>query len=231
MQELKERIVKEGKVVDVVAGENTLELTGLTKAGYNVYMLLKQEDGKASRIRSVSLKGLWTLGDVNKDDVVDLTDVAVLLDKITENESVSLSTGDINGDGVVDMTRVEEARSILHRGNEINQMMKVVGEEGTSAEDYIIYQKGELLDSVYLQQNSFDPIDAACSPDRQREEFGILYDALMASYDLDDKNEIRGFFNQLRQEFLDWHGTEFESPEFYAQEKKISEFYKSKAVE
>ena len=117
-------------------------------------------------------------------------------------------------DGVVDMARVEEARSILHRGNEINQMMKVVGEEGTSAEDYIIYQKGELLDSVYLQQNSFDPIDAACSPDRQREEFGVLYDALMASYDLDDKNEIRGFFNQLRQEFLDWHGTEFESPEF-----------------
>ena len=69
-------------------------------------MLLKQEDGKASRIRSVSLKGLWTLGDVNKDDAVDLTDVAVLLDKITENESVSLSTGDINGDGVVDMTDV-----------------------------------------------------------------------------------------------------------------------------
>ena len=133
--------------------------------------------------------------------------------------------------GVVDMDRVEQARAILKRSNEINQMMKVVGEEGTSAEDYIIYQKGELLDSVYLQQNSFDPIDAACSPDRQREEFGILYDALMASYDLDDKNEIRGFFNQLRQEFLDWHGTEFESPEFYAQEKKISEFYKSKAVE
>ena len=101
-----ETIVKEGKAVDVVAGENTLELTDLTKAGYNVYMLLKQEDGKASRIRSVSLKGLWTLGDVNKDDVVDLTDVAVLLDKITENESVSLSTGDINGDGVVDMTDV-----------------------------------------------------------------------------------------------------------------------------
>ena len=105
--------------------------------------------------------------------------------------------------GVVDMGRIEEARAILTRGNEINQMMKVVGEEGTSAEDYIIYQKGELLDAVYLQQNSFDPIDAACSPDRQREEFGILYDALMASYDLDDKNEIRGFFNQLRQEFLD----------------------------
>ena len=133
--------------------------------------------------------------------------------------------------GVVDMGRIEEARSILRRGNEINQMMKVVGEEGTSAEDYIIYQKGELLDSVYLQQNSFDPIDAACPPERQREEFDKLYDALMKSYDLEDKKEIRGFFNQLRQEFLDWHGTEFKSPEFYEQEKKISEFYRSKAVE
>ena len=133
--------------------------------------------------------------------------------------------------GVVDMGRIEEARAILTRGNEINQMMKVVGEEGTSAEDYIIYQKGELLDAVYLQQNSFDPIDAACPPERQRQEFDKLYEALMASYDLEDKNEIRSFFNQLRQEFLDWHGTEFESPEFYAQEKKISEFYKSKAVE
>lgn len=101
-----ETIVKDGKGVEVAAGENTVELTDLTKAGYNVYMVLTQEDGAVSVIRSVSLKELWSLGDVNKDDVVDLTDVAVLLDKITDNESVSLSIGDINGDGVVDMTDV-----------------------------------------------------------------------------------------------------------------------------
>ncbi len=134
-------------------------------------------------------------------------------------------------DGVIDMKDVNAARAILHRGNEINQMMKVVGEEGTSAEDYIIYQKGELLDAVYLQQNSFDPIDAACSPERQSKEFAVLYDALTRSYALDDKKEIRGFFNQLRQEFLDWHGTEFETPEFFEQEKKISDFYTAKAVD
>ena len=73
---------------------------------------------------------------------------------------------------------VEAARAILLRSNEINQMMKVIGEEGTSDEDYILYQKGELLDAVYLQQNSFDPIDAACSPERQLHEFNILYDVL-----------------------------------------------------
>ena len=133
--------------------------------------------------------------------------------------------------GVVDMDRINRARGILIRSTEVNQMMKVVGEEGTSSEDYIIYQKGELLDAVYLPQNSFDPIDAACVPERQRREFDRLYDAMMRTYDITDKREIRSFFNQLRQEFLDWHGTEFESPEFEAQEKKISDFYMSRVID
>ena len=115
--------------------------------------------------------------------------------------------------GVVDRERVE-----------------VIGEEGTSDADYTVYQKGELLDAVYLQQNSFDPIDAACGPDRQRYEFDVLYDVLKRDFRLDDKKEIRAFFNQLRQEFLDWHNTEFRTPEFEAQEKRLKDFYLSKAA-
>ena len=133
--------------------------------------------------------------------------------------------------GVVDMDRVNTARGMLIRGTEVNQMMKVVGEEGTSSEDFIIYQKGELLDAVYLQQNSFDPIDAADIPERQCREFDRLYDAMMKTYDITDKTEIRAFFNQLRQEFLDWHGFEFNTPEFDQQEKKITDFYMSRAID
>ncbi|MBR0090740.1 MAG: V-type ATP synthase subunit A [Lachnospiraceae bacterium] len=132
--------------------------------------------------------------------------------------------------GVIEMDRVEKARGMLIRSIEVNQMMKVVGEEGTSNDDYVIYQKGELLDAVFLQQNSFDPIDAACVPERQNKEFDLLYDAMMQTYDLPDKKDIRQFFNQLRQEFLDWHGTEFESEAFKAQEKKISDLYMSKVA-
>ena len=132
--------------------------------------------------------------------------------------------------GVVDMSRVEEARGILRRSSEINQMMKVIGEEGTSAEDYILYQKGELLDAVYLQQNSFDPIDAACEPERQAHEFNVLYDVLTRDYALSDKKEIRAFFNQVRQEFLDWHGTVYGTPEFAAQETKLTDLYRSKVT-
>ncbi|MGN0733942.1 MAG: hypothetical protein ACI4LC_07205, partial [Emergencia sp.] len=132
--------------------------------------------------------------------------------------------------GVVDMDRVNEARAVLRKSVEVNQMMKVVGEEGTSTEDYITYQKGELLDAVYLQQNSFDAIDAACPPERQRIEFDVMYDVLFTDFEFDEKKEIRAFFNQLRQEFLDWHGTRMGTPEFDAQKQKIIDFYNAKAV-
>ena len=110
-------------------------------------------------------------------------------------------------------------------------MMKVVGEEGISAEDYITYQKGELLDAAYLQQDSFDPIDAACSPARQRREFALMYEILTHTYSTEDKSEIRGFFNQLRQLLLDWHTIEFETEEFDRQEERIRNFYLLKSWE
>ena len=131
--------------------------------------------------------------------------------------------------GVVEQDKVEKARAILLRSTEVNQMMKVVGEEGISAEDYITYQKGELLDAAYLQQDSFDPIDAACSPARQKREFAVMYDILMHTYPSEDKGEIRSFFNQLRQLLLDWHTMEFETEQFERQEEKIRNFYQLKS--
>lgn len=130
---------------------------------------------------------------------------------------------------IVDGDRVAYARQVLRRSIEINQMMMVIGEEGTSAEDYILYQKGELLDAAYLQQNSFDPIDAACSPERQKRDFGVMYDILARDYAIEDKNEIRKFFNELRQMLLDWHGIEFATEEYDAHEAAIKEFYTSRS--
>lgn len=133
--------------------------------------------------------------------------------------------------GVVEMDKVEYARNILRRSTEVNQMMKVVGEEGTSTDDYITYQKGELMDAVYFQQNSFDEVDAACEPERQRHEFGILYEILKSRLDLEEKKDIRAFFNELRLLFLDWHGIEFNTAEYRAQEALISGFYKAKIID
>ena len=133
--------------------------------------------------------------------------------------------------GIIDRKMVENARNVLFRSNEINQMMKVVGEEGTSVEDYIEYQKGELLDAVYLQQNSFDLVDAAVPVERQKEEFNLLYKVLMAKYAIDNKKDVRAFFNQLRQKFLDWNSVLTTDKRYAAYEQEINDLFSSKVKE
>ena len=130
--------------------------------------------------------------------------------------------------GTVEAAKVERARAVLFRGNEVNQMMKVVGEEGTSQEDYLFYLKGEFLDSVYLQQNAFDPVDAATSAERQRYVFDLLLGILEAELDLKRKDDARSFFAQLRQRLLDLNGAEWDSDEFRRLEKEIGEMVGSK---
>ncbi|MBR4517395.1 MAG: V-type ATP synthase subunit A [Victivallales bacterium] len=122
---------------------------------------------------------------------------------------------------------VAEARAMLRKGNEVNQMMMVVGEEGTPIEDFVIYLKGEFLDAVYLQQNTFDPIDSACSSERQRHVFTKVLEVLRREFTFDDKTVARNYFNQLRQAFIDWNYTPWQSAEFESGEKTIDNLLNS----
>ncbi len=117
------------------------------------------------------------------------------------------------------------ARKVFLSGVEVNQMMKVIGEEGTTTEDYIEYLKSEFLDAVYMQQNSFDEIDAAVSVERQKYTFANVVKVLGSDFDLHDKDTARNFFNQLRQKFIDWNYSEWKSEKFNTVEKDIKEYY------
>ena len=126
---------------------------------------------------------------------------------------------------VTEPTKSAFCKNILLHGNEIGTMMKVVGEEGTSLEDYVVYLKAEMLDSVYLQQNSFDLTDANCSTARQRYVTDKLICVLGSEYALDSKDGARSFFNRMRQKFIDWNYTEFESEAFARGEAEIDAIY------
>lgn len=129
---------------------------------------------------------------------------------------------------VLDIDWVDFARYYMHRGNEIEQMMKVVGEEGTSLDDYIVYLKGEFLDAVYLQQNSFDEIDSAVTVERQNYSFQKIIQVLGSDYNLDSKDDARTYFYQLRQSFIDWNYLLWGSEEFSKKEKDLDALYESK---
>lgn len=122
------------------------------------------------------------------------------------------------------------AHGFLARGNEVGQMMKVVGEEGTSIDDFIVYLKGEFLDAVYLQQNSFDPVDAAVSPERQRAMFSRAVRVLGSTFGFKDKDAARGWFNQLRQRFLDINGIEWSTDAFSKADTELRAFIDDKVT-
>ena len=126
---------------------------------------------------------------------------------------------------VITRKKSEYCKNLLHYGSEVNAMMKVIGEEGTTLADYQAYLKSEMLDAVYLQQNSFDLTDANCGTERQRYVTDKLISVLGSEYELEGKEESRSFFNRMRQRFIDWNYTEFNSQEFKQGELEIDALY------
>ncbi|MCM8789472.1 MAG: V-type ATP synthase subunit A [Candidatus Omnitrophica bacterium] len=123
----------------------------------------------------------------------------------------------------IEEEQVLSGRAILRKSNDVAQLMKVIGEEGTALPDYIDYLKGDFFDSVYLQQNAFDPVDESTSDYRQKYVFNFIYEnVLRQEFDFKEKDEALKFFQKLRQLFKGWNSVEWQSDEFTQVEKEIS---------
>ncbi len=132
--------------------------------------------------------------------------------------------------GFVKAEHQEQGQAILRRSHEIAQMMKVIGEEGTSLNDYIQYLKGDFFDFVYLQQNAFDAVDQAAPKERQIYLLGFICDILDSEYRLDDKPAALHFFQTLRQLMRTWNSAEYRSAEFKKIEEQIKIFLEEKKI-
>jgi len=122
---------------------------------------------------------------------------------------------------IVPERELRVAREVLAKGHEVQEMMKVVEEEGTAMADFVVYLKAEYLDAVYLQQDAFDPVDGASSAERQRHVFGRLARIMAAETDFPDKDTARAFFQTLTQVTKDWNRAPMESAEFGAIEARL----------
>jgi len=130
----------------------------------------------------------------------------------------------------IDEKEISYAHKMLGKSHDVMQMMKVIGEEGTSVADYIDYLKGEFFDFVYLQQNAFDEVDEATPADRQKYVFSFLYqNVLKQEFDLPEKEEALRFFQRLRQLFKGWNSVQWKTPGFEKCEKDIRTVLAEKA--
>ncbi len=123
--------------------------------------------------------------------------------------------------------KVKQASRILKDGDEIGKRMEVVGEEGISMQDMIVYLKSELYEFSYLQQNAFDKEDAYCPLERQIPLFALIGRLFDGYFSFETHDAARTFFLELQNEiknmnFLSFHSEGYQ--EAYARiEEKIKQ--------
>jgi V/A-type H+-transporting ATPase subunit A len=127
-------------------------------------------------------------------------------------------------DGIVDPEAVTGLRRLLRHGSEVHQMMTVVGEEGTSIEDFTVALKADFFDNCYLQQNAFDEVDAATPADRQKFVFAKVLEVIDTDFQFTDKTEARRKMFEVTDLFRNWNYAATDSDEYRQWLEKIDQF-------
>ncbi|MFP3937358.1 MAG: V-type ATP synthase subunit A [Phycisphaerae bacterium] len=126
--------------------------------------------------------------------------------------------------GIIEAEKVNRVRELLRRGNEVRQMMTVVGEEGTPLEDFEEMLKSELFDSCYLQQNAFNEVDAATTRERQQHVFAKVIEVLETDFTFESKDQARDEMFEVRDLLINWNYAAWDSDEFKKIEQQIDDF-------
>jgi len=133
--------------------------------------------------------------------------------------------------GIIDPPKVLKMRALLARGNEVRQMMTVVGEEGTSIEDFTVALKADFFDNCFLQQNAFDEVDGATSAERQIFVFDKLLEVIDLEFDFKDKNDARKTLLRVSDTFRNWNYAATDSDEYKKLLSRIDHFIATKGCE
>lgn len=124
-----------------------------------------------------------------------------------------------------------KAAKILREGDEIGKRMEVVGEEGITVEDLIVYLKSELYEFSYLQQNAFDKQDAYCPLDRQIILFELIQKIFSAEFIFDGHDEARNFFLSLQGDIKNMNFMPFNSDGYNKAFKSIENRIKNATMQ
>lgn len=124
---------------------------------------------------------------------------------------------------------VRRASKILFQGDEIGKRMEVVGEEGVTIQDMIVYLKAELYEFCYLQQNAFDKEDCYCPLSRQIPLFLLINQVFKEPFHFEGHEEARTFFIDLQNDIKNVNFMPFKSERYEKALKRIEEKIKQAA--
>ena len=123
---------------------------------------------------------------------------------------------------------VYEGKTIVQRGKEANDQINILGDDGVPVEYHERFWKSELVDSVILQQDAFDSIDANCPIERQQMMYNMVLGICRKKFDFADFEQCSKFFKELIYLFRQMNYSEWKSEQFEAFRTKIEAFVNEK---
>ncbi|WP_171170516.1 V-type ATP synthase subunit A [Ruegeria sp. HKCCA0370] len=124
--------------------------------------------------------------------------------------------------------KVRTLLALIEKGEQVDQMMQVTGEEGVTIDDFVTQQKALFVDMVYLQQDAFDTVDATVPLERQIKTFKLVYDVTQSKAVFSDKAEVRQVFTQLAGLMKNFHYAAENTPEYKSIWQKIENLCREK---
>ena len=103
---------------------------------------------------------------------------------------------------------------LRRKGDAVEQMMQVTGEEGVTLDDFVTMEKALLVDMVFLQQDAFDKVDASMPRERQLESFYLLKDLVERDYEFESTEKARECFTRMIGLYKNLNYAEHASPEY-----------------
>ena len=123
---------------------------------------------------------------------------------------------------------VNEGKVVMQRGKEANDQINILGDDGVPVEYHERFWKSELLDSVILQQDAFDDIDANCPIERQKTMYNMVLGICRTSFNLETFEECSKFFKELIYLFRQMNYSEWQSEKFHDYKAKIEQYVSEK---
>lgn len=125
---------------------------------------------------------------------------------------------------------VNDAKTILLRGTEVSEQIDILGDDGVPIDYHIKLWKSEIIDFVILQQDAFDKIDMLTPLERQQYMLEKVMEICHFDYQFESFTEVAGYFKRIVNQLKQMNYSTFDSEQFKAYEKELTNIIKERKV-
>lgn len=126
--------------------------------------------------------------------------------------------------------KVNELKTRLQRGKEIDEQINILGDDGVPLEYHITFWKSELIDFVLLQQDAFDAIDAVTPMERQEYILRLVTDICRTNFEFENFTQVSEYFKKVINICKQMNYSEFKSEKFNNYRKELDKLLESRAT-